>query len=125
MEDNNENMVDIGGVVFIIDLERYTEILSSGDETTATETETKTAYDAEGKATAATVTTREYEKGREVDAPKYDVLRTCLEILLTYNEEVDDKMGLERALAETPISFKVAFNTLLNYGILKEIEIEE
>ena len=46
----------------------------------------------------------------------------CLEIILTYNEEVDDAMGLERALVDTTIPFKVAFNTLLNYEILKEID---
>lgn len=124
--DTNENlMVDIGGVTLIIDLERYTEVISTNTEPKGVETESKTTFDAGGNAQSSVITAREYEKAKEVDAPKYDVLRMCLEIILTYNDEVDDKMGLDRALAETPISFKVAYNTLLNYGILKEVEIEE
>ena len=119
----DDNMIDIGGVIFILDLEKFSDILSSGEhDSTAKESETKTNYDEAGTALGATMTTREYEKGKEVDAPKYDVLKMCLEIILTYNEEVDDSLGLERALGSTTIPFKVAFNTLLNYEILKEVE---
>ena len=122
-KDTTENLIDIGGLVFILDLDKYSEMVGSGgDDDKATETETTTHYDDKGTAVSATINTREYEKGREVDAPKYDVLRMCLEIILTYNEEVDDAMGLKRALVDTTIPFKVAFNTLLNYEILKEIE---
>jgi hypothetical protein len=46
----------------------------------------------------------------------------CLEILFTFSEELDDDLWIARALAKTPISFKMAFNTLLSYGILKEEE---
>ena len=46
----------------------------------------------------------------------------CLEILFTYNETIDDTLGQDRAFKDTTIPFKVAFNTLINYGILKEIE---
>lgn len=119
----DDNMIDIGGVMFILDIEMYTKVLTTIDnKDTTTEVETKTNYDEKGGVIGFTVTNREYEKGTEVDAPKYDLLRMCIEILLTYNEEVDDQMGLERALASTTIPFKMAFNTLLNYGILKEVE---
>jgi hypothetical protein len=30
-------------------------------------------------------------------------------------------MGVELGLKDTPLSFKMAFNTLVNYGILKEL----
>lgn len=125
----NDNLIDIGGLVFTIDLESFTSLLAStkfdsdGKEIKGIEIETKTDYDSEGNPLNTTVIHREYEKGAEIDGPKYDVLRMCLEILMTYNEEVDDKMGFENAMAKTSISFKMAFNTLLQYGILKEIEI--
>jgi len=124
----NENLLDIGGSVFTIDLDSFTSLLTTtqidndGVEVKGIEVETKTDYDAEGKPLNTTVIHREYEKGSEIDGPKYDVIRMCLEILMTYHEEVDDTLGFENAMAKTTISFKMAFNTLLTYGILKEIE---
>jgi len=39
---------------------------------------------------------------------------------MMYNEEVDNKMGMV-GLNNTTIPFKIAFNTLLMKGILKEL----
>lgn len=124
----SDNLIDIGGLVFTIDLESFTSLLTTtkidndGEEVKGIETETKSDYNADGQPISTTIITREYDKGAEIDGPKYDVVRMCLEILMTYNEEVDDTLGFENAMAKTSISFKMAFNTLLNYGILKEIE---
>lgn len=118
----NENMIEIGGVVFAIDLEKYTELLTIKTEHKGNEVEGKVHYDADNKPISSTVTSREFDRPTEIDAPKYDLLRMCLEIILTYNDEVDDAMGINKALESTPISFKVAYNTLLSYGILKELE---
>jgi hypothetical protein len=121
-----EGMIDIGGSIFTIDLDAFSKVLATIDkgDGKSYETETNTSYDGDGQVISATVTSREFEKGKEIDAAKYDVLRMCLEIIFTYNEEVDDAMGLNNALNNTTIPFKLAFNTLLDYGILKEVEIE-
>jgi len=124
----SENLTDIGGQLFTIDLESFTSQLTvtktddGGKILRGYETETKVNYDNEGKPTGTTVITRDYDKGTEIDGPKYDVVRMCLEILMTYNDEVDDTLGFENAMGKTSIAFKMAFNTLINYGILKEIE---
>ena len=117
-----ENLIDIGGTVYTIDLDAYTKLLVTTDDEKGVETESKTEFDSAGQPIGTTVTTREYDKGPDIDGPKYDVIRMCLEILFTFSEELDDDLGIERALAKTPISFKMAFNTLLSYGILKEEE---
>lgn len=121
-----EGMIDIGGSIFTIDLDAFSKVLATIDkgDGKSYETKTNTSYDSAGQVISATVTSREFEKGKEIDAAKYDVLRMCLEIIFTYNEEVDDAMGLNNALNNTTIPFKLAFNTLLDYGILKEVEIE-
>ena len=121
-----EGMIDIGGSVFTIDLNAFSTVLATKDESEGKsyEIETSTNYDGAGQPIGTTVVSREFEKGKEIDGPKYDILRMCLEILFTYNEEVDDAMGLAKALESTSIPFKVAFNTLLDYGILKEVETE-
>ena len=110
----------------MIDLSVFSEVLATKDENNGKshETETTVNYDSLGQPIGTTVVSREFEKGKEIDGPKYDLLRMCLEILLTYNEEVDDSMGLSKALENTTIPFKIAFNTLLDYGILKEVEAE-
>lgn len=116
-------MIDIGGSVFMIDLNTFSSVLETKDESggKSYEVETSITYDSTGQPVGTTVVSKEIEKGREIDGPKYDLLRMCLEILFTYNEEVDDAMGFTKALETTSIPFKVAFNTLLNYGILKEV----
>ena len=44
-----------------------------------------------------------------------------LEIVLTYHDESDDTLGADRALLGTPLSFKIAFNTLLMKKIINKI----
>ena len=121
-----EGMIDIGGSLFKIDLGSFSDVLATNDGNggKSYEVETTINYDNAGMPIGSTVVSREFEKGNEIDGPKYDILRMCLEILFTYNEEVDDAMGLAKALESTSIPFKVAFNTLLDYGILKEVETE-
>ena len=55
-----------------------------------------------------------------INAPKYEILRLMLEVVLNDNEVVDDSLGL-RALRNSTIPFKLTFNTLINYNIIKEI----
>ena len=116
-------MINLGGIYYIIDLDRYSQILTDEDDSETTiENETRTDYGSDGQQVQYSVTTREFEKPKVVDGPKYDILRMCLDVFFTYNDEIDDTLGFERALQTTTIPFKVAFNTLFNYGILIEVE---
>jgi len=117
-----EGLIDIGGTIFTIDLDTFGKLLTTSKDDKGVETETKTNYDEEGKQIGTTVISREYDKGPEIDGPKYDVIRMCLEIIFTFQEELDDSLGFENAMSKTPVSFKMAFNTLLSYGIIKEVE---
>ena len=51
-------------------------------------------------------------------------MRTMIEVVLdvTDSDEIDDTMGAERGLEKASLSFKIAFNTLYEYGIIKEKE---
>jgi predicted Rossmann fold flavoprotein len=60
---------------------------------------------------------------KEIDFTKFELLRTMLDVVIDYmGEETDTSLGAERDLESTPLSYKIAFNTLYNYGILKEKE---
>lgn len=119
-----ENMIDLGGIIYILDLDALSKVLSAEDNGDGKISETKTTsnYDNNGEPISVTVSKTEHEKAKEIDGPKYEVIRMCLEIVLMFNEELDETLGTERALKGTPIPFKIAFNTLSNYGILKPVE---
>jgi len=56
-----------------------------------------------------------------INAPKYEILRLMLDVVLNDNEIVDDSLGI-RALRNSTIPFKLTLNTLINYNIIKEIK---
>ena len=115
-------MLEIGGIEYVIDLDKLEKVItSSNSKKTITETETKQILDEKGELIGSEVYTKEYERVREIDMAKYDTIRTLFEVILTTNEEVDDDLGLERGLAKLPLPFKLSFNTLIKYGIIKEI----
>lgn len=53
-----------------------------------------------------------------VNIVKFDLLKMLLDVIMTENETVDEKMGMSSN--ETTIPFKLAFNTLLNNKIIKK-----
>lgn len=55
----------------------------------------------------------------EINIFKYEIIKMCLDRVLSEFEEPDDDMGLLQK-DNTPISFKIAINTLIKYEILIE-----
>lgn len=118
-------MLEIGGVYYMVDLNAIDKILTEDDTLQSKpveEKEIKTVYDEKGEKVGTEETIREYMKGKEIDGSKYEMIRMFFEVVLMYNEELDDDLGIDRALAKTSLPFKLAFNTLLEYGIIREIE---
>lgn len=57
---------------------------------------------------------------QQIKFVKYDVVKMMLETVLTEREDVDDSIGITGA-KQTSIPFKISFNTLLKYKILKKL----
>ena len=55
-----------------------------------------------------------------INAPKYEIFRLLLEVVLSNETEMDNKMGY-KSLDNSGFPFKLAFNTLIEHKILKEI----
>ena len=123
-----ENYLDFGGITYYIDLEAFDKLLSIdgnlSPKTVIDTVETKT-FDDKGKLTGSEISTTTTTKNKEINIASYETLRMFLEIVLTYHDESDDTLGADRALEKTPLAYKLAFNTLLAYGILKEVEEEK
>jgi hypothetical protein len=118
-------MLEIGGIYYMFDLAAMDKLLTQDhtlDSKLVEEKEYKKIYDEHDKLIGSEEIVKEYFKGKEIDGPKYDAIRMFFEVILTYNEELDDDLGIDRALSKTNLPFKLAFNTLIEYGIIKEIE---
>ncbi len=66
------------------------------------------------------VKTRAFPASKEIDSVKYELIMNMVETILTANEEIDDKIGMGRALQNTNVALSLAFTTLVEFGILKE-----
>lgn len=53
---------------------------------------------------------------------KYDAVKQCIDTILTENVVDDNGLGLLNS--ELSLPFKIAFNTLIKYGILVKEEYE-
>jgi hypothetical protein len=119
-------MIEFGGIIYYIDLKVLDKVLSpdgfkpSDKVTSTTITTTK---DASGDVISIEEVENSMLRGKEIDAAKFEIIRTMIEIILDFDDdETDTSLGAERALEKTPLSYKIAFNTLLHYGIIKEQE---
>jgi hypothetical protein len=116
-------ILEFGGVAYYIDFSNLKNMLDSDDKSESDEieeTETTTTY-IQGGVEKTEVIIRKYPRGREIDVSKYETYRALIEILLTYQDDTDDSLGAERGLSDAPLPFKITFNTLVKYGILKEL----
>jgi len=118
-------MIKIGGVSFYINFEGLDALISSDKSLEAqevSETSTKELFDESGKTVNKEITVRKYPKGKEIDGARYDCLGSLLEIILNGEAEIDDSLGIDRALNAMPLNWKIAFNTLTKYEILKSVK---
>jgi hypothetical protein len=53
----------------------------------------------------------------EINLFKYEIIKSCVERILSEFTEVDDELG-PFAQNNLTLSFKIAFNTLIKYDIL-------
>lgn len=115
-------MLEFGDSVYYIDLKAFDKAITVtlGKNETTTDTEEKTTLDENGNVKLIEKYSRTTPKSKEIDATKYDLLKTLLEYIIDFEDVSDDALGAERALLQTPFPFKLAFNTLYNEGIIKE-----
>jgi len=70
-----------------------------------------------------TVIKKEFPKQMEIDTTKYNMVNTLLEVFLSQDSsELDFTMGIDRALKDASMGFRVAFNTLEEFGLIKEFK---
>jgi len=119
-------MIEFGGLIYYVDMDELEKnIVSVTENDIDTITEKKIYYDLSGVVTHSELHSKESPKSREINGARYELLRMMLDVVLidNGNEETDDTMGAERALGGMTLSYKIAFNTLLKYNVIKEVEL--
>lgn len=123
------NLLKIGGQNYFIDFETAEKLLTNGSVFKGGEVqdvETTEVFDANNKLVSKTVSTKKYFRGKEVDMFKYENINDMIGIIFSNDEESDSGVkSNKKELENQPLSFKVAFNTLLEYGVLNIAEDEE
>ena len=106
-------LLEIGGKELYIDVERLSEIVKI-EPNVRIEKNMETEEDSENDGDLVD------ESVVQIDVTKYELYREMIWTLLSYNEEIDNRMG-KVALNSTSVPFKLAYNTLLMKGIIKEL----
>jgi hypothetical protein len=119
-------MIEFGGITYYIDLDAYDKLIKKplkDEDKYVIDTHRKTYLDGEQNIVSVEINEQSSERIQEVNAGKYDIVRTMIDVVLDIEaDDLDDTMGAERGLEKGVLSFKLAFNTLYHYGILKEKE---
>jgi hypothetical protein len=58
--------------------------------------------------------------GQIIDLTKWETIKVMIESVLSENNPVDEAMGRTKLGEQLSIPFRLSFNTLLNYKIIKE-----
>jgi len=57
---------------------------------------------------------------QQINVVKFEAIKMMLEVVLTEREEIDNNLGVVTS-ENLSLPFRIAFNTLLRYGIIKYI----
>jgi hypothetical protein len=117
----------MGYIIDIEKLEKFITVKKTGKNANSdieTEIRETFSFNEEGikeRLISRDVVTREFPKGKEIDSVRYDIILNLLSIIFQGNEELDTTLGLERALQSSGLALDLAFTTLVEYGIIKEL----
>ena len=54
----------------------------------------------------------------KINIIKFELVKMLLEVVLSEDSEIDDKLGLKSASSNISVPFKIAFNSLLNKKLI-------
>jgi len=119
-------MIELFGEVYYIDFEELDKILllNNTEKNGVSKITTKDITeetDPKGELLSTITTVREHIKHKEIDGVRFEIIRNFISDIGDENYEEDPKLG-DSSLEKTSIRFKLAFNTLLAYDILKKLD---
>ena len=115
-------MVKLFGEIYYIDFEELDIFLAFEDKEDTIETKKVVEKISSDGKSDKWLTTKEHIKHKEINGVKFELVRGFITDLGDETDENEDDPMLGRNnLTKTSIRFKLAFNTLTAYGILKKM----
>lgn len=109
-------MIFIGDKCYTFDIDKISEAVIYSDKTESKEQEILDTYE-NGKVVGKTIRELKTPGNSQIDNIKYDLIKTFIIQVIAYEEvEITD-------LDDLPFGTKIAMNTLIMGGFLKEINI--
>jgi len=114
-KNNDYTLFDIAGTEYYFDLDELSQFIriENGDST----------EDLLGEINDEPIESEEIEppiEGQIIDITKWETTKALIECILSENSIVDEAMGVTKLSNQLTIPFKISFNTLLKYNIIKE-----
>ena len=115
-------MIEFGDTTFYIDINQLDKIVSKNNnkKTDKKSVQLKKVFDSDGNVSYTEELTTIIEEEGEINPVKFEIINLMLDVVMATKDEMDTSLGVERALENTDLPFKIAFNTLYNYNIIKE-----
>ena len=112
-------MIEFGGEKYYIDFNAVEKAIIVPKKTEKVFSKvTKTTYNSEGQITLMEVVENESPNSDDINTITFDLIRTCIDVLMDNTDELDSALGSEHALEKTDLNYQIAFNTLLKNKIL-------
>lgn len=116
-------MIKLFGELYYVDFEELDSFLAFDDHKDKVETKKVVEKINSDGTTDRWFTTKEHIKHKEINGVKFELIRGFISDLGDeQNETEEDPMLGRNSLEKTSIRFKLAFNTLTAYGILKKLD---
>jgi len=121
----SELYLDFGGANYYIDFDELDEFLFvdiEGKE--VSETEVRTIYTKDGEPNGNEVTVKTSINEKEINGVRYEIITGMIQAILDARDgdDDDDLLGAKIALEKAPLAYKLAFNTLMKYKIIKIVK---
>tara|TARA_R110000796_G_scaffold58413_4_gene134868 strand:+ start:21878 stop:22225 length:348 start_codon:yes stop_codon:yes gene_type:complete len=115
-------MIKIFGELYFIDFEELDDFLAFENKEDTIETKKIVKKIKSDGKPVSWFTTKEHIKHKEINGVKFELVRGFISDLGDEQNEVEEDIMLpNQSLEKTSIRFKLAFNTLLAYGLLKKL----
>ena len=116
-----DDLIEIGNSKYIFDFEALTKAVRTPREESAKTIRIVEQKDRFGGLVGTEIETETSENIPEIDVAKFELVSNLINSVLMTDLEEENSLGSAHMLGKAPLAFKLAFNTLLSMGIIKEI----
>ena len=117
--------LEFGGKNYFIDFENLDDFLWVDDlDREVSETEIIIRKNENDEVVNSEEIRRENINQKEINGVRYEIITGMIQTVLEHSagDDDDDLLGAKRALEKMPFAYKLAFNTLIKYEIIKEVK---